>query len=413
VRPEEGPAFQDPGTVARPEGPGYRDQDVGERPEGPAVSRPGREAGIKSPIQTERRRRGTPPRTRVELQLAQVWKEVLNVQEVYLEDDFFRLGGHSLLAAKLFNRIRNAFNVDLPLGLVFEAPTLLRLSELVSQRERQAITGDIVLIRPGRSTRCLFYLPGVGGHTLNFYQLSHCMNIPLPQYGMNLPGFHGDQEPCRTIEDMATYFIGLMRKVQPEGPYFLCGFSLGGRIAYEMALQLAQERAGPVRLYILGTGAPGFPRTTTNRLIRYSREFATFCRLSLSGKVEYVRWIRKYKRSEREEKRKQTILTDEDFDLPRFRAVFQAGVEAWVRYSPTARFNGEMSLFREVANPHPLYRHLYANKTFDWDRFVSGPIRVYDIDCEHPDILRQPHVQVCAGILQQEIMEALPETVRQ
>jgi len=341
--------------------------------------------------------------------LAQVWREVLNLDEVCVEDNFFRLGGHSLLAAKLFNRIRNTFNVDLPLGLIFEAPTLARLSELITRRERQAITGDIVLIRPGRSTRCLFYLPGVGGHTLNFYQLAHCMNIPLPQYGMNLPGFHGDQEPCKTIEEMAAYFISLMRRVQPEGPYFLCGFSLGGRIAYEMALQLARDRTEPARLYILGTGAPGFPRTTTNRLIRYSREFATFCRLGLREKADYARWIWEFKRSQREKRKRRTILTDEDFDLPRYRTVFQAGVEAWVRYSPTARFNGEMVLFREIANPHPLYRHLYANRTFNWNQFVNGPIRVYDIDCAHPDILRQPHVQRCAEILEKEITRALLE----
>jgi thioesterase domain-containing protein len=68
-----------------------------------------------------------------------------------------------------------------------------------------------------------------------------------------------------------------------------------------------------------------------------------------------------------------------------------------------------MVLFREVANPHPLYRHLYANKTFNWDRFVAGPIRVYDIDCAHPDILRQPHVQRCAEILEKEITRALLE----
>jgi thioesterase domain-containing protein len=230
---------------------------------------------------------------------------------------------------------------------------------------------------------------------------------------MNLPGFQDNQEPCTTVEEMARYFVGLMRTVQSDGPYFLCGFSLGGRIAYEMALQLERDRMGPVRLFVLGTGAPGFPRTTTNRLIRYSREFATFCRLGLREKADYARWIWEFKRLQREKRKRKTVLTDEDFDLPRYRTVFQAGVEAWVRYSPTARFNGEMVLFREMANPHPLYRHLYANKTFNWDRFVAGPIRVYDIDCAHPDILRQPHVQVCAGVLEREVMTALNETERQ
>jgi amino acid adenylation domain-containing protein len=71
---------------------------------------------------------GTPPRTPAEIRMAALWKEVLGVEEVRLEDNFFDLGGHSLLATQLVSRVRAAFGIDLPLRRLFERPTLGELS---------------------------------------------------------------------------------------------------------------------------------------------------------------------------------------------------------------------------------------------------------------------------------------------
>ncbi len=71
---------------------------------------------------------GTPPRTAAEIRMAALWKEVLGIEEVRLEDNFFSLGGHSLLATQLVSRVRAAFGIDLPLRRLFERPTLGELS---------------------------------------------------------------------------------------------------------------------------------------------------------------------------------------------------------------------------------------------------------------------------------------------
>lgn len=75
----------------------------------------------------------TPPATPVEEEIAAVWQELLKVQRAGALDNFFDLGGHSLLATQLISRLRAAFDVDLPLRTVFDAPTIRGLSEAVTR----------------------------------------------------------------------------------------------------------------------------------------------------------------------------------------------------------------------------------------------------------------------------------------
>lgn len=72
------------------------------------------------------------PRSKLEQQIAEIWAEVLNAKRVGINDNFFESGGHSLLATKLLTRIRDNFDIELPLKVVFDSPSVARLSELIS-----------------------------------------------------------------------------------------------------------------------------------------------------------------------------------------------------------------------------------------------------------------------------------------
>ncbi|MCB8924044.1 MAG: amino acid adenylation domain-containing protein [Ardenticatenaceae bacterium] len=87
------------------------------------------------------------PRTVVEVTLAEIWKSVLKIPQIGIHDNFFELGGHSLLATRVMWRVRDAFNVDMPLRTLFELPTIARLSVAIENSPKHGkspLTGPIL-----------------------------------------------------------------------------------------------------------------------------------------------------------------------------------------------------------------------------------------------------------------------------
>ena len=71
------------------------------------------------------------PRTPVEKKIAQIWAEVLGLEEVGIDDDFFQLGGDSLLASRIVARIIDTFQVEVPLSALFGAPKVSTMASVV------------------------------------------------------------------------------------------------------------------------------------------------------------------------------------------------------------------------------------------------------------------------------------------
>ncbi len=83
-----------------------------------------------------------PPSTPEQHELAGLWREVLGVAEVGVDESFFDLGGHSLTGAQLLARIQRQFGVELPLKTLFEAPTIAGLAEVIAARQLEALGGE-------------------------------------------------------------------------------------------------------------------------------------------------------------------------------------------------------------------------------------------------------------------------------
>lgn len=92
----------------------------------------------------------TPPRNETEMRLTNLWQEVLRLENVGVEDNFFRLGGHSLLALQLMARVREVFKADLPLKTLFESPTISGLAQALVRFSKSSASQPIRRIhRPG------------------------------------------------------------------------------------------------------------------------------------------------------------------------------------------------------------------------------------------------------------------------
>ncbi len=343
------------------------------------------------------------PQTATQKAVAEMFAEVLRREKVGLHDNFFELGGHSLLAVQLFHKIQERFEASFPLATLFQAATVKQISDLVLAGKTGISHSSIVQIKSGGGDPPLFILPGVGGHSMVFSTLANRLGLDRPIYGLELRGLDGKTEPHSTIEDMASYFIDLIQTVQKRGPYHMVGYSLGGRIAFEMALQLTERGQQVGALVMIAATAPGYEQTSRSLLISYGLKGMNFLRLGAWQKWEYLVFKagdvrRRIRRWQKNRSRRATASPYERSLLANVKRVERHALEAWRIYKPRARYPGKILLIRETNIDSPLYRSIIHGQA-GWERCVTGEIETCEIHAGHVNILKEPYVDSVAGAI--------------
>jgi thioesterase domain-containing protein len=169
----------------------------------------------------------------LETVLAQLWRDLLQVDRVGRHDDFFALGGHSLLAVQLVSRIHLRLSVEVSVWKVIHYPTVAKLAMHLFDfvGENSGVLG----FRTTGSDRPLFLTHLVNGDVSYGAGIAHELDPQIPVYGLSV------QDPAEvggSIERLADHHIRSMRRIQPHGPYRVAGWSFGGFVAYEIARQL-------------------------------------------------------------------------------------------------------------------------------------------------------------------------------
>lgn len=173
-------------------------------------------------------------------QLIPIWERVLQRAPIGVNDNFFDLGGDSLLAVNLFFEIEHAFGREMPPVMIYQAPTIAALAAELELPSASRFP-PLVLLKPGNDEPPIFIAHGLGGSVIDFYQLVKYIDSPQPIYGMQARGIDGVDEPFDRIEDLAQFYLNAIKEIQPHGPYYLVGYSLGGLATLEMAQRLTQD----------------------------------------------------------------------------------------------------------------------------------------------------------------------------
>lgn len=183
-----------------------------------------------------------PPRNHIEKTIAHIWQDFIKLDRVGIHDNFFDLGGDSLMAVRILTRIERDLGVRLPLTSLFRSATIAQLAELVSRREDEGRSwSPLVPIQTNGNKPPFFGIHPVGGGALFWRDIVKWMPDDQPFYAIQSQGVDGVHPALHRVEDMASLYLAEIRKVQPHGPYFLGGYSLGGEIAFEMAQQLSRQ----------------------------------------------------------------------------------------------------------------------------------------------------------------------------
>lgn len=228
------------------------------------------------PLLTEAERRKLPdgnieveknvvePRDTLELQLTKIWEKVLGKNPIGVRDNFFELGGHSLQAVRLFAQIQKIFGKNIPLATLLQAPTVEQQASIIRQKEWSPPRSSLVAIQSSGSKRPFFCVHACTGEVLIYTDLARHLGKEQPFYALRAQGLDGERAPHTRIEDMAAHYIKEIRTIQPEGPYFIGGGGVGGRIAFEMAQQLWAQGQQVALLVLMDSGPPRLNSSVSN-----------------------------------------------------------------------------------------------------------------------------------------------------
>jgi thioesterase domain-containing protein/aryl carrier-like protein len=184
--------------------------------------------------------------------MCEVFAEVLGLESVGVDDDFFALGGHSLLAVTLVSRLE-ARGVSVSVRNVLAAPTISGLMNRMGFSSVQDSLDVLLPIRTQGSKPPFFCVHPAGGLSWSFMPLARHVPEDIPLYGLQARGISGEGELAGTIQEMAADYIEQIRAVQATGPYHLMGFSFGGNPAHEIAVQLRAAGEEVAALVIMDT----------------------------------------------------------------------------------------------------------------------------------------------------------------
>jgi amino acid adenylation domain-containing protein len=190
------------------------------------------------------------PASAAEEVVAGLFADLLGLPAVGRNDSFFDLGGHSLLATQLAKRIGEAFDCDVPVPLLFEAPTVAALTArlLAGAAPTQQSLAVLLPLREGTGERAagggtpaLFCVHPGEGMSWCYAGLLRYLDASVPVYGIQARGLTGDGKLPASLGEAAADYLRQIRAVQPAGPYFLLGWSYGGVVAQAIATRLQAD----------------------------------------------------------------------------------------------------------------------------------------------------------------------------
>ena len=350
----------------------------------------------------------------LELQLINIWEAVLNRHPIGIKDNFFELGGHSLLAVRLFAQVEELTGHKLPLAVLFQAPTVQSLADMLRNQGWVSSWSSLVPIRPGGSKPPFFCVHGAGGNVLEFYPLAQHLEPDQPFYGLQAQGLDGSPIEDRSIEAMAAHYIQEMRSLQPVGPYYIGGYCFGGVVAFEIARQLQDQGEEVGLLAMLHTESRVYPQPLPHISSWQHKAYYLWRRLKLELTNLAVR-DRKQKIAYLKERVQHTLevaqvrlaqsprlslginrylLPDQDSITYKMEGVKAANTRAFWDYQPKP-YHGPVVIFSASEE----CRGIQLDPLLGWGEWINGQTQVCKIPGHQENIVDEPFVQGLADQL--------------
>jgi len=357
------------------------------------------------------------PANYVEVQLIQLWEALLGVEGIGPTQSFFDLGGNSFLALRLFAQVNRRLECDLPVATLFAGATVRHMADAIRRQKRSAAgpAAPVVPLQPNGPFPPLFFVHSADRNVMGYVSLVRHLGADQPAWGLRDVG----EDMGRPLADIAAEHVRAMRAVQPRGPYYLCGWSYGGFVAFEMAAQLERQGETVAFVGLLDTMSPvleqAWPRGGSAEMavgvaaeeaerIRRTFDMAPGALAGMEPDEQFRRVV--------DEMRAQGVAPP-GFDVATMKAICQTLLDRYRSrdgYVPGS-ISGTLTLFQATQVPagHDEFYARYTPeeaRSLGWSRHSARPVEVFTVPGSHAAMASEPHVSVLARHMREALAAA-------
>ncbi|CAI9122297.1 amino acid adenylation domain-containing protein [Brytella acorum] len=340
--------------------------------------------------------------TPAEQMLSRLWCSLLDVEELDINTSFFDLGGDSIMAVEMVAAL-SAQGYELPVGQVFAAPTIALLAPLFEGGPDACDPLAVTLpIRTLGDKPPLFCIHPVIGMSWSFNTLAPLLPEGHPVYGLQDAGLLLGDSPPLTLEALIRCYIATIRTIQPQGPYHLIGWSMGGVIAQGIA-HLLRETGEEIALLTLLDAYPSLPgeggfAPDDMEALKTARAFLHISLEPGAPEPQTLDDLADLLLAEIDTSLLPVLQGRERGDLEelaeKMRLVARRNLEMLVAHRP-AKTDVDI-LFLRAGQKTDMF---ITDRPQAWSAFTTGQIVAHDLPCRHGDMLTPGHVETVARLI--------------
>ena len=329
----------------------------------------------------------------VEDTVLNIYKKFLEIEYIQLDDDFYDVGGDSLSAVEIVSEIRDVLRVTISIDdfMTMETPR-----EVISFIKKNNVPNFVKKIHDGSDpNKNLFLIHPAGGNNICYHQLVR--NIEQSDKNIYVLSYPLDQFTDENMEQVAAYYLQAIQKVQPGGKYQLGGYSFGGNVAFEMALQLQEEGREIDDLILFDSHLPETYYGETLEHDYFVQAFPLVLGMFLNGNEMSSQSIVNSKNLTLEEVI-QVIMANNDFNIKEeeyktFFKIWKHNHNLLKSYFPKKKLKGNMILFEaEVLESEDVLQLLKIKRVQkdQWFHHIEGDLQVYRVKGDHYTMFSDP-----------------------
>ena len=346
-------------------------------------------------------------------------------ESIELGQQLIDLGLDSLMAIELRSYLQVSLSCSLPSTMLFDYPTLEAMVNYLAQKvfsvavkasstqalSKDDIAGDdlyrstLVTIQPHGSKPPLFFVPGVLGSVSNLYPLARYLGSEQPFYGLRSLGLDEDEKPYTRMADIASHHIKALQAVQPSGPYLLGGHSFGGRVAFEMAQQLQNQKYEVSMLALVDSWGTSLDRykdfslwNNIEIIIELSDSYGSILEKNLEITSEALQFLSADEQlNYLLEKLKAAGLKLTHTEIMRIFQVYKANTQADAEYIPLESYPSTIFFFRAseigMFDFLPNEATTLTEPTWGWRELSAYPVELHIVPGNHFTMINEPSVR--------------------